>query len=548
MSVEVAGEVSIPAEVSSPEVRISTRDALLFEGDAVAVGVFAGADHLEGPAAALDGAMVGAIESLRARGEITGAADEVTLVHTLGKIDLAWVAVVGLGPRDRFNADRIRRVSAIACRTLRRAGARHVGLALAWAESGVNLALAARAATEGALTGLYRFDRYKSVPETEAHSEPESGAMAEVDAGMKSGANGALPPPARRALDAITILSRGREAVLRAAIERGRMLAEATNWARDLGNEPPNVLTPTALAERARAMAERVGLACEVLGPEQMERLGMGALLGVARGSAEPPRLIILRYRGGPAHQPGLALVGKGITFDSGGISIKPAEHMDDMKMDMLGGAAVLGAMRAIAELKPAINVTGLVPTTENMPGGRAYHPGDILRASNGTTIEILNTDAEGRLILADALAHAVRLGLAPIVDAATLTGAVGVALGPVRAGLFCNDADLQRLVQQAGETSGDRVWPMPMDPEYDELIRSEIADVKQTGGRQGSAILAAKVLSRFVGDRPWAHLDIANVAWRAERKPDAERGAMGVGVRLFVELASLLAERPAKG
>lgn len=507
------------------EVRVSTRDVQQFEGDAVAVGVFADTEELEGPAAVLDAAMAGAISALRASGEITGAADEVTLVHTLGKIEVARVAIVGLGKRERFNGDRVRRSSAIVCRALRRAGARHVGLALAWAESGVNLALAARAAAEGALLGLYEFTLYKQRGNGAPGNEQANGRV-------------------RKQIEAITILGRGREPALRAAVERGRILAEATNMARDLGNEPPNVLTPTELANRALTMAAEVGLECEVLGHDQLAELNMGALLGVARGSAEPPQLIILRYHGGPADQPGLALVGKGITFDSGGISIKPAEHMDAMKMDMCGGAAVIGAMRAIALLKPAINVTGLVPATENMPGGRAYHPGDILRASNGKTVEILNTDAEGRLVLADALSHAVRLGLRPIVDAATLTGAIAVALGTVRAGLFSNDEALQKSIQQAAEVAGERVWPMPMDPEYDELIRSEIADMKQTGGRQGGSISAAKVLSQFVDDQPWAHLDIANVAWRDARQSDGEKGATGAGVRLFVELATALAER----
>jgi leucyl aminopeptidase len=506
-------------------VRVSTRDVQQFEGDALAVGVFADADHLEGPATTLDMAMAGALASLRTSGEISGRADEVTLLHTLGKIEPARVAIVGLGQRERFGPDRVRRAAAIACRALRRAGARHIGLALAWAESGVNLAQAARAAAEGALLGLYTFDHYKT----------ERG----VDA-----ARAAADGYGRRAIDTITILGRGREPALRAAVERGRILAEATNWARDLGNEPANVLTPSALAERARQMAQQVGLECEVLGPAELEELQMGALLGVARGSAEPPRFIILRHRGGPAGQPGLGLAGKGITFDSGGISIKPAENMDAMKMDMCGGAAVLGALCAIAQLNPAINVTGLVPATENMPGGRAYHPGDILRASNGKTIEILNTDSEGRLILADALAHAVRLGLSPLVDIATLTGSIRVALGSVRAGLFSNDAELQQTIQRAAESAGERVWPMPMDPEYDELIHSEIADVKQTGGRFGGSIAAAKVLSRFVDDRPWAHLDMPNMAWRSERQPDGERGATGFGVRLLAELTTLLAER----
>jgi leucyl aminopeptidase len=509
-------------------VRVSTRDVQQFDGDAVAVGVFQGAGELEGPAAALDAAMAGAIASLQSGGEVTGAADEVVLLHTLGKVEIARVAVVGLGKRERFNADRVRRSAAIVCRALRRSGARNVGLALAGAESGVNLAQAARAATEGALLGLYEFTGYKSRGGRE-------GAAAEEGEG-----NG----EPRRQIESITILGRGREPALRAAVERGCILAESANLARDLGNEPPNVLTPTELALRARAMAEEVGLGCEVLGREHLAELGMGALLGVARGSAEPPQLIVLRYQGDPAGRPGLALVGKGITFDSGGISIKPAEHMDLMKMDMCGGAAVIGAMRAIAKLGLALNVTGLVPATENMPGGSAYHPGDVLRAANGKTVEVLNTDAEGRLILADALSYAVRLGLSPIVDAATLTGAIGVALGTIRAGLFSNDEGLQRAIQQAAELAGERVWPMPMDLEYDELIRSDIADVKQTGGRQGGSILAAKVLSKFVDETPWAHLDIANVAWRESRQSDGEKGATGAGVRLFAELAAALADR----
>jgi leucyl aminopeptidase len=275
-----------------------------------------------------------------------------------------------------------------------------------------------------------------------------------------------------------------------------------------------------------------------------MRELGMGALLGVARGSAQEPRFIILRHRGGAEGEAGPAFVGKGITFDTGGISIKPAENMQWMKIDMGGAAAVIGAMRAIALLKPPLNVTGIVPTTENMPGGNAYHPGDVLRAMNGKTIEIVNTDAEGRLILADAISYAVAHGHAPIVDAATLTGAISVALGPVRAGLFSNDEGLQRTIQAAAEAAGEKVWPMPMDAEYDKLIYSEIADVKQTGGRAGGSISAAKVLAAFADAKPWAHLDIASVYALESRQIQSAAGATGFGVRTFVELASLLAER----
>jgi leucyl aminopeptidase len=511
------------------DVRVSTRDVQQFEGDALVVGVFADG-KLDGPAALLDKALAGVIKGLQEDGEVRGGADEVTLLHTLGKIEPARVAIVGLGARDRHSLDHIRRASAIGCRTLRKAGARHVGLALAWAEHGLNLAQAARASAEGAILGLYQFRRYKSQG---AESDEENSASGK----RKTDGNA-------RQIESITILGRGREPAIRAAVERGRILAEAQNLARDLGNEPPNVLTPVEFAARAEKLADGCGLEYEVFGPEWMREQGMGALLGVGQGSVNQPRLIVLRYRGGPASQPGLGLVGKGMTFDSGGISIKPATDMDAMKMDMCGAAAVIGAMVAIAQLKPKISVTGLVPTAENMPSGTAYRPGDILRASNGKTIEILNTDAEGRLILADALSYGGRLGLSPMIDAATLTGAITVALGKLRAGLFSNDEAFQAKVQAAAETAGERLWPMPMDTEYEELIRSEIADMKQTGGRAGGSIAAAKVLANFASDTPWAHLDIAGVAWRDHREVDGDKGASGYGVRLFAELATLLVER----
>ena len=504
------------------DVRVSTRDVQQFDGDAVAVGVFSDDEGLQGPAATLDEAMAGVLARLRASGEITGVADEVTMLHTLGKIEPQRVAVVGFGKRERFTTDRVRRSAAIASRKLRRAGAQRIGLALAWAESGVNLAQAARAATEGVLLGLYRFRDYKSEPWGDANLTDDA---------------------ATNEITSLTILGRGREPALRSAIERGQILAEATNFARDLGNEPPNILTPSELAERARRMAQDEGLECEIFGLEHMRALGMGALLGVASGSAQEPRLIILRYRGGPDSEPGPAFVGKGITFDSGGLSLKTNEGMLTMKMDMCGAAAVLGAMRAVARCRPAINVTGIVPTSENMPSGTSYRVGDVLRAMNGKTIEIVNTDAEGRLILADALAYAVAQRHSPIVDAATLTGSIAIALGPYRAGLFSNDETLQHTIQTAAEQAGEKVWPMPMDLEYEKLIYSEIADVKQTGGREGGSISAAKVLSRFVGDTSWAHLDIASVYTREKRELDGAAGATGFGVRTFTELAALLAK-----
>lgn len=492
------------------DVRVSTRDVQQFEGDALAVGVFADEKKLQGPAAALNEALAGVIADLVASGEVTGAADEVTLVHTLGKIEPTRVAIVGLGARNKFTTERVRRSASLACRTLRSASAQHIGLALAWAESGINLASAARAATEGALLGLYEFTRYKS----QANGKP------------------------KKAIEKITILGRGREPALRSAVQRGRILAESANFARDLGNEPPNTMTPTELGERTRAMAEDVGLVCEIHDKDWIRSQEMGALLAVNQGSVEEPRFIVLRYNGAK-NAPTMALCGKGITFDSGGLSLKTNEGMLGMKFDMCGAAAVIGAMRAIALLKPAVNVMGLVAATENMPSGSAYRPGDILRVSNGKTIEINNTDAEGRLVLADALSYAVKQGCEPIIDAATLTGAIGIALGAHRAGLFSNDDEFTHTVEQAAQASGERVWAMPMDEEYERLIRSEVADIKQSGGRLAGSISAAKVLSNFVGDTPWAHLDIAYTAVRDNKDAEGESGATGYGVRLFTELAT---------
>jgi leucyl aminopeptidase len=290
-------------------------------------------------------------------------------------------------------------------------------------------------------------------------------------------------------------------------------------------------------------MAQQSGLEYEILDKEQIAELQMGGLLGVTQGSAEPPKFIILRYRGAPhSTDKGMALVGKGITFDTGGISIKPPAGMDEMKGDMGGAAAVIGAMQAIAALKPGLNVTALVPTCENMPSGTAYRPGDILRIMNGKTIEIVNTDAEGRLILADALSYASKEGLSPIIDLATLTGGIVVALGYTMTGLFCNDELLTDELLEAGRTAGEKYWPMPLDEEYAEQIKSDIADIKQTGGRNASSVTAAKILENFVGDAQWAHLDIAGTSYNDSKKSYQEKGATGVAVRTLAELALRLA------
>ncbi len=504
------------------EIQIAATSAGEVVADAVVVGIFKGGrnDAFEGPAAALDAALGGALAAMRRDGELAGGAQETTVVHTLGRLKTPRIVLVGFGPRKAFNFEAVRRAAAAGCRAARKAGARHVALALWWPELahlGVGATHGAEAATEGALYGLYEFKKYKGSSDNSSESNSKR-------------------------VEQITLLGED-ETALRQGSERGRIIGEAVNFCRDLGNEPPNVLTPTELASRAQAMAAANGLECEVLEREQMRELGMGCLLGVASGSAQPPKLIILRYKGDPDGAPGLALVGKGITFDTGGISIKPAANMEDMKFDMCGAASVIAAMQAIGQLKPKINVTALAPATENMPGGNAYRPGDILRAMNGKTVEIVNTDAEGRLILADAISYARAHQLAPIVDVATLTGAIVVSLGSVRAGLFANDDALARQIAEIGEEIGERFWQMPMDEDYDELIKSEVADVRQSAiRREAGSIGAARILGKFAEGAPWAHLDIAAVSDFSSSKPYADKGASGIPVRTFVALAERLA------
>jgi leucyl aminopeptidase len=323
------------------------------------------------------------------------------------------------------------------------------------------------------------------------------------------------------------------------AVRRGRVIGAWCNAARQLDTEPGNALTPSVFADRLSEIARGGGLAVDVLDQKELEQLGMGLLLGVGRGSAEPPRLVAIRYEPeGAPKKPVLGLVGKGITFDTGGISIKPAAEMDRMKDDMAGGAAVTCAMRAIAELSAPVRVIGVVPIAENMPGGRALKPGDVLKSAAGKTVEVINTDAEGRLILGDALWYAQRLGATHLVDVATLTGAITIALGKLTSGLFGAPAPWVEHIRAIAERAGDRCWPMPLYEEYKDQLRSEIADMLNTGGRLGGAITAALFLKEFTGDLPWAHLDIAGTAWSDEAKPFLPKGATGVGVRTLVELA----------
>ncbi len=491
------------------EVTVTTGDIGELPLDAIVVNLFEDVKTSGGATGAVDKALGGAITKLIQDGEIKGKRHEMTLIHSLEKIKPERVLIAGLGKQQEMCLSRIREVSAESCRYLRKLGARKVGtIAHGTGAGGLDAEGAAQAITEGAMLGTYTFRRHLTQESEE------------------------------RDIDQLLIVNKDKKGL--AALERGcrtgRIMAQATNLARDMANEPANFMTPSDMARIALQIAGEYGLECYVLEQSDMERLEMGALLGVARGSTQPPKFIVLNYKSG-AKKGAIGLVGKGITFDSGGISIKPSERMGDMKGDMAGGAAVIAAMRAIGELKPKVNVTGIVPATENLPDGSALKPGDVIRASNGKTIEVVNTDAEGRLILADALSYARKQGLSPVIDVATLTGACQIALGEFCTGAFGNNQELVDRVIQAGDASGERIWQMPMHDDYKELNKSDIADIKNSGGRYGGAITAAQFLHEFIEDTPWVHLDIAGTSRTDKDRNCLVKGETGVPVRTLVNL-----------
>jgi leucyl aminopeptidase len=491
------------------EIKVIVGDIAQIEADAIVVNLFEGVDQPGGATAAVDKALDGAISSLISRGGIKGKFGEVSIVHTFGKLPSRMVAIAGLGKSQDFNIDKIRGVVGEFCRALRKLNCHKIATILHGAGmGGIDLESSAEAIAEGALLGLYSFTKYK---------KPEYEDIEEM---------------------LIVVREKEEVPILEAAIGKGKLLASATNLARDMVNEPANYMTPTRMAEAAEELASKYDLESKVLDQKDMEEMGMGALLGVAKGSNQPPKLITLSYKGDKSSEKTLGLLGKGITFDSGGISIKPSEGMGDMKDDMAGAAAVMNALGAIAQLKPKINVTAIVPATENLPSGTALKPGDVLKASNGKTIEVISTDAEGRLILADALSYAQKLGLSPLIDLATLTGACRVALGTLYSGLFGNNGDWIDKVLRAAARTGERMWQMPLPEEYKEQNKSEIANVKNTGNRYGGAITAALFLSEFVDNTPWVHIDIAGTAFSNKESGYIIKGATGVGVRTLVELA----------
>ncbi len=460
-------------------------------------------DGDESPDATVDGWTGGLLAELYESGEFKGKANETLLIQRPEGAAAGRLLLVGAGKRSEASANSARDFAGAAGRRLRGKGVAQLAVAVL---PEVNIDEQGQAIAEGLVLSQYQPDTYKTKEKTDS------------------------------LITNVVVIGDGAAT----ALANGIAIAEAQNFARELVNEPGNLLPPRVLAERAMALDQEPNLEVEVIKRKGLEELGMGALLGVAQGSAEPPRLIIVRYRpeGDPPSDIHLGLVGKGVTFDTGGISIKPAADMDRMKDDMAGGAAVLGAMKAIAALKPSIPVTAVVPSVENMPSANAQRPGDVVTTLSGKTVEILNTDAEGRLILADALTYAQQIGCNRLVDAATLTGAIMVALGHERAGLFSNDNDWQASLVSAAAGAGEKLWPMPLDDEYRAQLKSGIADIPNIGSRWGGAITAAAFLKEFADPAPWAHLDIAGVAWLEEPKPAMPKGPSGYGVRTFVELA----------
>jgi leucyl aminopeptidase len=462
-------------------------------------------DKTEVKVEATDGAIKDDTAEVIASGEVTGKIFETTLLHRPAKLKAKRLLLLGGGKAKNFTASELRKLAGAAVRFLKPKGIRSFAF-LAPESSPSDEAV--KAIVEGAFVGNFDPDTYKSDRKDQR-------------------------------IDSVTVVARGDQARLQKAMDEAAIIGESQNFTRGLVNEPSNRMTPTILAERARKMAQEVGLKVETYGADKIKELKMGAFWGVAQGSDEPPALIVLRYEAADAPaSPVLGLVGKGVTFDTGGISIKPADGMEKMKYDMAGAAAMIGAMRGIALLKPKVRVTAIICATENMPSGKAQKPGDIQIAMSGKSIEIINTDAEGRLVLADGLCYARQLGCTHLIDAATLTGAVVVALGYVNAGIFANDEKMYERFSRAQEKAGEKFWRLPLDDEYKENIRSNIADIVNSGGRWAGAVNAAMFLKEFAEDTPWLHLDIAGTAWMEENKAWIAKGPSGIAVRSLVEFA----------
>ncbi len=488
-------------------IKLKVEEALKHTTDCLVVGHFEG-EKLSPPLSEIDRALKGTVKDIIAAKSFRGKTDETYLLHTYKALPAKSILLIGLGKKKDFTLEKLRRGAGKSATTVRDYG---IGTFSTLLENvlpnGVTGKDAVTAITEGTLLALYTFNNYKTEDVKEV--KKVKGATIVTAKAIKGGGE---------------------------AIAEGTILAESVSLARDLINHPSNKVTPTYLANEAKKIAKELKLKCTILEKAAMEKMGMGSLMSVAKGSEQPPKMIILQYDGGKKGQAPTVVVGKAVTFDSGGISIKPSKNMEEMKMDMSGGAAAIAAIAAAARLKLKVNLVSIIPAVENMPSGHASKPGDIVKSMNGKTIEITNTDAEGRLILADALTYAERYKPAAVIDLATLTGAVIVALGHFVTAVLGNDDTLIKNIKKAGETSGERVWELPLWEEYDKLLKSDIADIKNSGTGQAGTITGASFLKNFTSKYKWAHLDIAGTAWDVKGNPYLPKGATGVGVRLLVE------------
>ncbi|HET7276139.1 MAG TPA: leucyl aminopeptidase [Longimicrobiaceae bacterium] len=498
------------------DVTVAKTDCTEFKAPLLAVKIFQDEPELIGPVAKLDDKMGGAISEVIRRGDFAGREGQTSLLYPAsGAIAAERVLLVGLGPRSDLDLEKLRRAAGTAVKEAMKLRVGGLASLLHHAElvaDRISPEAAGRAVAEGAVLAAYTFREMKSGP-------------------------GEGEPPIVELSDFVVLEKKEQKAAeIEKGVRTGSIIARAENRARDLGNLPGNVATPSYLAETAERIAKQHGMKCTVLGRKELEKEGLETLLTVSRGSDQEPKLIVIEHQGGKKGDKPLVLLGKGLTFDAGGISIKPANGMEDMKFDMSGGAAVIGAMQGIGELDVAANVVGIIPSSENLLSGSAMKPGDIIRSHLGKTIEVVNTDAEGRLILADALSYLRRFEPAAVVDAATLTGACVVALGHQVTALLGNNDGLLNEVRAAGERSGEKVWPLPMPADYKDLLKSDYADIKNSGGRAAGTITAAWFLREFVGDFPWAHLDVAGTAYGDGKLSYQAKGSTGVPTRIFVE------------
>ena len=490
------------------QITIETKSYASLETEAIVTPVFEADDPIQGRVAEVDQLLGGLLKRLATGGELTGKNLEFTLLHAPAGLKAARLLLVGAGKREQFNGATLRKVAGAALRSLKAKSVRNFAFL---AGGTLPSAEGAQALAEGFIASDFETDKYKTDKK-------------------------------EKKIESITLVGfpEGEVAAVEKSLAAGRIIAEAQNFTRDLVNEPSNKLTPRILAEKAEAMAKEAGLAVDILDEKRIADLKMGALLSVAQGSVEPPRMIVVTYTPGNPKPgaPVIGLVGKAVTFDTGGISIKPADGMEKMKYDMAGGATMIGVMRALAALKPNVKVICVVPSTENMPGGRAQKPGDIQTAMSGKTIEVLNTDAEGRLILADGVYYAKQLGATHLIDAATLTGAIVVALAGINVGVFGSDQAFTDKFLSSAKAAGEKMWQMPIDEEYREFIKGTVADIQNiSSGKGAGATIGALFIKEFTGDSPWIHLDIAGTAWNDDAKPWMAKGPTGVTLRTLVHL-----------